>query len=316
MLVSPFPKLVVYTIFPNLIVSNIIIQLRESQALSSFFFENRQRIFKEIGRIEKIGSFRSFCSTGDHFLKQKRRSSDDQPTTYRRRKPKEEIYVADEEVKVQKRKLIITAKTDKQKEALRKINENDIIFLIGPAGTGKTFLAVMKAIEEIMNGTVNRIILTRPVVESGEHLGFLPGGPDEKLSPYMRPLFEHLKTVFKADEFEDHMQGKVIEVIPLAYMRGSTMRDAFVILDESQNLSDDQLKMALTRIGENSKIVITADPDQTDLPRENNLIEIATKLSKLDRIDYVTFGEEDSVRHPMIKSILKVFREIKENQKC
>lgn len=247
-------------------------------------------------------------------MKAKRRSSDVQPTTYRRRKPKEEIYVADEEVKVQKRKLIITAKTDKQKEALRKINENDIVFLIGPAGTGKTFLAVMKAIEELMNGSVKRIILTRPVCEAGESLGFLPGSAQEKIAPYMTPLFDHLKAVFKANEFDDHMHEEVIKVMPLAYMRGITINDGFIILDEAQNLSDDQLKMILTRMGENSKIVITADPDQTDLPRENNLIEIAKKLSVLDRIDYVTFGEEDSVRHPMIKSILKVFREIKENK--
>jgi phosphate starvation-inducible PhoH-like protein len=184
-----------------------------------------------------------------------------------------------------------------------------VVFAIGPAGTGKTYTAVAMAVRALKNKAVKKIILTRPAVEAGENLGFLPGDLKEKIDPYLRPLYDALDDMIPADKLGYYMTTRTIEIAPLAYMRGRTLDNAFIILDEAQNATDVQLKMFLTRIGANAKAIITGDLTQVDLPRnQRSGLEKASRiLRNIDGIGYIELDEEDVVRHKLVKAILKAY---------
>jgi phosphate starvation-inducible protein PhoH and related proteins len=196
------------------------------------------------------------------------------------------------------------------------IQNHDITFGIGPAGTGKTFLAVLVAVSQFLDGKFDRIILTRPVVEAGENLGFLPGDINEKVDPYFRPLYDALMKLMPAERLRKFFDRSAIEIAPLAYMRGRTLDNAFVILDEAQNTTVLQLKMFLTRLGENAKAVITGDPTQIDLqPRTGSgLLSIQNILREVDGVSFVYFGPEDVVRHPLVARIIGAYEEFNNRQ--
>ena len=194
-----------------------------------------------------------------------------------------------------------------QTEARKIIKNNQISFLLGPAGTGKTYLAVSYALEQLSEKKYNKIIITRPIVEAGEKLGSLPGSFEEKTQPYMVPMFNFLEKMSTKNGFlNQNIEDGIIEILPFAYMRGITFEETIVIADEMQNASKKQLMMLLTRIGPNSKILITADPEQSDLNQNNKIVEISKCLSTIDGIDSIIFTE--SVRHPIISKILEVFK--------
>jgi phosphate starvation-inducible PhoH-like protein len=205
----------------------------------------------------------------------------------------------------------VAPKTVNQKRYVDSIRDNTITFGIGPAGTGKTFLAVALAAAALSRREVNRIILTRPAVEAGERLGFLPGDLMAKVDPYLRPLFDALHDMLDPDRVSQHLDRGVIEVAPLAFMRGRTVNDSFIILDEAQNTTPEQMQMFLTRLGFNSKMVITGDITQIDLPREQDsgLVVVADILQKVDGIEFVRFGEEDVVRHKLVRRIVEAYAE-------
>ncbi len=203
----------------------------------------------------------------------------------------------------------VKAKTLGQKKYIDAIKKNTITFGVGPAGTGKTYLAVAMAVCAMRSHEVNRIILTRPAVEAGEKLGFLPGDLQDKVDPYLRPLYDSLFELFGADTFTKHFEKGSIEVAPLAYMRGRTLDDAFIILDEAQNTTSEQIKMFLTRLGFNSKIIITGDMTQIDLPdkSKSGLIEAVKVLEGVDDIEIVKFSDNDVVRHKLVQDIIRAY---------
>jgi phosphate starvation-inducible PhoH-like protein len=205
----------------------------------------------------------------------------------------------------------VAPKTVHQKRYVDSIRRNTITFGIGPAGTGKTFLAVALAAAALHRREVNRIILTRPAVEAGERLGFLPGDLMAKVDPYLRPLFDALHDMLEAEKVTQHLERGVIEVAPLAFMRGRTLNDSFIILDEAQNTTPEQMKMFLTRLGFNSKVVVTGDVTQIDLPREqtSGLSAVAEILEGVEDIGFVRFGEEDVVRHKLVRRIVAAYNE-------
>jgi phosphate starvation-inducible PhoH-like protein len=210
----------------------------------------------------------------------------------------------------------VRARTANQKKMVQSIDQNDIMFAIGPAGTGKTYTAVALAVRALKNKSVKKIILTRPAVEAGENLGFLPGDLKEKIDPYLRPLYDALDDMIPADKLGYYMTTRTIEVAPLAYMRGRTLDNAFIILDEAQNTNDGQLKMFLTRIGANAKAIITGDPTQIDLPKNmrSGMHKALRILKNIDGIGYVELDEEDVVRHRLVKSIIKAYDKEKERE--
>ncbi len=205
----------------------------------------------------------------------------------------------------------VAPKTVNQKRYVDSIRENTITFGIGPAGTGKTFLAVALAAAALSRREINRIILTRPAVEAGERLGFLPGDLMAKVDPYLRPLFDALHDMLDPERVSQHLERGVIEVAPLAFMRGRTLNDSFIILDEAQNTSPEQMKMFLTRLGFNSRMVVTGDVTQVDLPREQDsgLVVVSDILESVEGIDFVHFGEEDVVRHKLVRRIVAAYTE-------
>jgi phosphate starvation-inducible PhoH-like protein len=205
----------------------------------------------------------------------------------------------------------VAPKTVNQKRYVDSIRHNTITFGIGPAGTGKTFLAVALAAAALSRREVNRIILTRPAVEAGERLGFLPGDLMAKVDPYLRPLFDALHDMLEPDRVAQHLERGVIEVAPLAFMRGRTLNDSFIILDEAQNTSPEQMKMFLTRLGFNSRVVVTGDITQIDLPREQDsgLVVVADILDHVEGIEFVRFGEEDVVRHKLVQRIVAAYNQ-------
>ncbi|MGI8902093.1 MAG: PhoH family protein [Solirubrobacteraceae bacterium] len=205
----------------------------------------------------------------------------------------------------------VAPKTVNQKRYVDSIRDHTITFGIGPAGTGKTFLAVALAAAALSRREVNRIILTRPAVEAGERLGFLPGDRMAKGDPYLRPLFDALHDMLEPERVSQYLERGVIEVAPLAFMRGRTLNDSFIILDEAQNTTPEQMKMILTRLGFNSKMVVTGDITQIDLPREegSGLVVVADILNEVEGIEFVRFGEEDVVRHKLVRRIVAAYSE-------
>ena len=205
----------------------------------------------------------------------------------------------------------VTAKTVGQKKYLEAIRKHDITFGIGPAGTGKTYLAVAMALAALREGKVSRIILTRPAVEAGEALGFLPGDLYEKIMPYLRPLHDALQDMLPAEEIQKHTERNTIEIAPLAYMRGRTLNNAFIILDEAQNSTTEQMLMFLTRLGHGSKAVVTGDETQIDLPphKHSGLLEAHRVLRDVDGIAVIEFGKRDVVRHALVQRIITAYEE-------
>tara|TARA_B100000029_G_scaffold426226_1_gene435026 strand:+ start:276 stop:1238 length:963 start_codon:yes stop_codon:yes gene_type:complete len=206
----------------------------------------------------------------------------------------------------------ITARTEGQKKYVEKVNKNDIVFSIGPAGTGKTYIAVAFAIAALENHNVERIILCRPAVEAGESLGFLPGDLKEKVDPYLAPLYDALGDMLHKARLNPLLAKNVIEIVPLAYMRGRTLNNAFLILDEAQNATPMQMKMFLTRLGVNSKTIITGDITQIDLPKKSDsgLIQVIDILSNIDGIGFCQLNKSDVVRHPLVKNIIDAYQSI------
>jgi len=211
----------------------------------------------------------------------------------------------------------IKPKTLGQKKYVESIKENTIVLGVGPAGTGKTYLAVAMAVNAFRAKEVNRIILTRPAVEAGEKLGFLPGDLQSKVDPYLRPLYDALFDMLGAENFQKYLERGNIEVAPLAYMRGRTLDDSFIILDEAQNTTPEQMKMFLTRMGFNSKVVVTGDVTQIDLPdgKKSGLVEVTKVLKNIEQIDIVRFSEKDVVRHKLVQDIIKAYEKYEEAKK-
>ncbi|MGH1517396.1 PhoH family protein [Chryseobacterium sp. JK1] len=212
---------------------------------------------------------------------------------------------------------IIKAKTTNLKKLVKETEKKDMVFAIGPAGTGKTYTSVALAARALRDKEVKRIILTRPAVEAGESLGFLPGDLKEKLDPYLQPLYDALRDMIPHEKLEGFMEKKVIEVAPLAFMRGRTLDDAFVILDEAQNTTHSQMKMFLTRMGMNAKFIITGDPTQVDLPpkQQSGLREAMRILKDVKEIGFVHLTEEDVVRHPVVKKIILAYNDEDKRQR-
>ncbi len=204
---------------------------------------------------------------------------------------------------------LVRAKTPNQRKIVESCNNNDIVFAIGPAGTGKTYTSVAIAVKALKEKKVKKIVLVRPAVEAGESLGFLPGDLKEKIDPYLRPLYDALEEMLDHDRLEINLAKNIIEIVPLAYMRGRTLNNAFVILDEAQNATNIQMKMFLTRLGFNSRAIITGDVTQTDLPKmkESGLISIQKILKNINGIDFVYLDQTDVVRHKLIREIIAAY---------
>src|SRR5688572_24359450 len=205
----------------------------------------------------------------------------------------------------------VDAKSDGQQKYLQEIDQNDIVFAIGPAGTGKTFLAVMKAVEAMKAGRIRRIVLVRPAVEAGERLGFLPGDIQAKVNPYLRPIYDSLNTFLEFGQLQRLITSDVVEICPLAYMRGRTLDEAFIILDEAQNTTSEQMKMFLTRMGRSSKIVVTGDITQIDLTpgKPSGLVEVKELLKGIPGISFSNLSRADIVRHPLVQRIVDVYEQ-------
>ena len=213
-----------------------------------------------------------------------------------------------EVIKTPKRSVIPRSK--KQKEYVRSLKTNQIVISLGPAGTGKTYLAVAVALSMLLEKKVERIILSRPAVEAGERLGFLPGDMKDKIDPYLRPLYDSLYDLLDYDKIQRRIESGSIEIAPLAFMRGRTLKNSFAILDEAQNATETQIKMFLTRIGENSKLVVNGDPSQIDLPNKNQsgLIKAQTILKNIKEISIINFDHQDVMRHPLVTKIVEAYQ--------
>lgn len=220
----------------------------------------------------------------------------------------------DTEISINIRQRMVAARSSTQAEYINAIDHNDLVFGLGPAGTGKTYLAVAKAVERLVNGHVDRIILSRPAVEAGEQLGFLPGNMREKVDPYLRPLYDALYDMLPGQQVVKRLESGEIEVAPLAFMRGRTLANAFVILDEAQNTTAVQMKMFLTRLGENARMVVTGDLSQVDLPKgtRSGLRQALDVLSHVKGIAFVHFTESDVVRHPLVTRIVRAYDKAEE----
>jgi phosphate starvation-inducible protein PhoH and related proteins len=205
----------------------------------------------------------------------------------------------------------VTPKSPNQRQYMEAIEKHDMVFAVGPGGTGKTYLAVAMAVSALLTKQVDRIILARPAVEAGERLGFLPGTLQQKIDPYMRPLYDALYDMLDADKLERFLEKGIVEVAPLAFMRGRTLNDSFVILDEAQNTTSEQMKMFLTRLGFNSKAVVTGDVTQIDLPsgRKSGLVEALEVTGRIEGIAFIKFDERDVVRHNLVQQIIKAYEE-------
>ncbi len=209
---------------------------------------------------------------------------------------------------------VIRARTPKQMEYYKKVQKNDLVFCIGPAGTGKTFLAVAMALSALRANEVTRIILSRPAVEAGESLGFLPGDISEKVDPYLRPLLDALSDMVSPDKLKSMIERRIVEIVPLAYMRGRTLNNSFIILDEAQNATRTQMKMFLTRLGQQSKAIVTGDVTQVDLGHrsESGLMDVARLFGGISGIEFVEFGKVDVVRHRLVAEIVSAYERFDE----
>lgn len=209
---------------------------------------------------------------------------------------------------------VIKAKTANQRRMLEAAKTHDIVFAIGPAGTGKTYTAVALAVQALKERQVKKIIITRPAVEAGENLGFLPGDLKEKIDPYLRPIYDALEDMIHSEKLKGYIEKNTIEIAPLAYMRGRTLNNAFILLDEAQNTTPMQLKMFLTRMGPTSKIIITGDKTQIDLPKKqkSGLVDAEEKLYKVNGIKFIELDGRDVVRHPLVREILKAYEQDEE----
>ncbi len=227
-----------------------------------------------------------------------------------------ETYVASD-LTLKTKKRHINPRTQTQGAFIDAMNKHEMVFGLGPAGTGKTFLAVAKAVSEMLEGRVDRIILTRPAVEAGENLGFLPGNLKDKIDPYLRPLYDALYDMLPTDMVDKKLESGEIEIAPLAYMRGRTLSHAVVILDEAQNTTGMQMKMFLTRLGEGSRMIINGDLTQTDLPRgvTSGLIEAVRILKDVPEIAFVRFSEKDVVRHGLVSKIVQAYDKASQMEK-
>jgi phosphate starvation-inducible PhoH-like protein len=203
----------------------------------------------------------------------------------------------------------IKAKTNNQIKLVKSVQKNDLVFAIGPAGTGKTYISVAMAVRALKNKEVKKIIITRPAVEAGENLGFLPGDLKEKIDPYLRPIYDALDDMVPAEKLKYYQENRVIEIAPLAYMRGRTLHNAFILLDEAQNTTPMQIKMFLTRMGPNSKAIITGDMSQVDLPKKqkSGLVEATRILRDIKGIGVINLSGEDVVRHKLVKQIIDAY---------
>jgi len=203
----------------------------------------------------------------------------------------------------------ITPRTENQRALVRAVNSNDLVFAIGPAGTGKTYISVALAVRALKNKDVKKIIITRPAVEAGENLGFLPGDLKEKIDPYLRPIYDALNDLIPAEKLKYYRENGVIEIAPLAYMRGRTLNNAYILLDEAQNTTPMQIKMFLTRMGPDSKVIVTGDRSQIDLPRnqKSGLIEALSILKDVQGISFVELTEKDVVRHKLVRKIISAY---------
>jgi phosphate starvation-inducible PhoH-like protein len=210
---------------------------------------------------------------------------------------------------------VINARTVNQARLVESIQTNDLVFAVGPAGTGKTYTGVAMAVKALKNKEVKRIVLTRPAVEAGENLGFLPGDLKEKLDPYMQPLYDALRDMIPAEKLSSYIEKGTIQIAPMAFMRGRTLDDAFVILDEAQNTTHNQMKMFLTRMGKNTKFVITGDPGQIDLPRRviSGLKEALLILSDVKGIDVIRLDGRDVIRHRLVKKVIEAYKKTEHN---
>jgi len=224
------------------------------------------------------------------------------------------IQPLEEIIKTPKRSVIPRSK--KQKEYVRALKTNQIVMSLGPAGTGKTYLAVAVALTMLLEKKVERIILSRPAVEAGERLGFLPGDMKEKIDPYLRPLYDSLNDLFHHDKIQKKIENGEIEIAPLAFMRGRTLKNSFAILDEAQNATRTQIKMFLTRIGENSRLVVNGDPSQIDLPnkKQSGLVESQNILKSIKEIAVVNFDHNDVIRHPLVSKIVEAYKKNSNDQ--
>ena len=210
----------------------------------------------------------------------------------------------------------IRPKTDNQRQIVKAAAKNDLIFAIGPAGTGKTYMAVALAVRALKNKKIKRIIITRPAVEAGENLGFLPGDLKDKVDPYLRPIYDALHDMIHAEKLKYYMESNIIEIAPLAYMRGRTLNNAFILLDEAQNTTTMQMKMFLTRMGPDSKMIVTGDISQTDLPRSHRsgLVEATQTLKHVKDISIIHLSEIDVIRHRLVRSIIQAYQTLEEKQ--
>jgi phosphate starvation-inducible protein PhoH and related proteins len=224
--------------------------------------------------------------------------------------------VRDADLTIRTRRKHISPRSPMQANYLRAIEQDDMVFGLGPAGTGKTYLAVAKAVEKLMKGEVDRLILSRPAVEAGENLGFLPGDMREKIDPYLRPLYDAIDDMMPADQVTKRMESGEIEIAPLAFMRGRTLSNACVILDEAQNTTAVQMKMFLTRLGENAQMVITGDLSQVDLPRgvRSGLRDAMEVLQNVEGISFVQFSDKDVVRHRLVSRIVRAYDSLEKNR--
>jgi len=224
-------------------------------------------------------------------------------------KPKESNVKSFKQLIKTPRKSVI-ARSEKQSDYIKALKENDIVMSLGPAGTGKSFLAVSVAITLLMEKKIERVILSRPAVEAGEKLGFLPGDMKEKVDPYLRPLYDALYELFGADKIDKKIETGEIEIAPLAFMRGRTLKNCFAILDEAQNATETQIKMFLTRIGENSKLAVNGDPSQIDLinKSQSGLVKTKNILKNLKEIEIIEFDHNDVVRHPLVSKIIQAYK--------
>lgn len=202
--------------------------------------------------------------------------------------------------------MVVKAKTENQRRMMRSILKNDMLFAVGPAGTGKTYTAVALAVRALKNKEVKRIILTRPAVEAGENLGFLPGDLKEKLDPYMQPLYDALFEMIPQDKLNQYIENRTIQIAPLAFMRGRTLDNAFVILDEAQNTTESQMKMFLTRMGASAKFIVTGDPSQVDLPTKqpSGLFQAVRILKNVEGIEVIELDNTDVIRHKLVRAII------------